>query len=237
MGVFDGLHRGHIKILKSAVKQAHRINGTSVVITFYPHPRAQESIYSLEHRLRLIASLGIDVCIVIGFSKHFAEIYPRDFIKNILLDKLGAQYIYVGRNFRFGKNASGDWNLLNQLSKELNFKVKLFPVSQIHNKPVSSTYIRNLIKSGDLEHAQKLLSRRVRVLGTVIKGISLGRKLGFPTANINPHHEVLPPSGIYIVEIIMDTKKLKGACYIGSRPTLTDYRLQTTDYRSDRFGP
>jgi len=229
MGVFDGLHRGHIMILKSAAKTAHYNNGTSVVVTFHPHPRRQESLYSLEHRLRLIASCGIDVCIVINFSRHFSAISPRDFIKNILLDKLGAQYVYVGKNFRFGKNASGDCHLLNQLAKEFNFKVKLFPVSQIHDRPISSTAIRSLIKAGDLEHAEKLLTRPVSVLGTVVRGVSLGRELGFPTANINPHHEVLPPAGIYIVKILLDDKEMHGLCYIGSRPTFEGRRQKNIE--------
>lgn len=223
MGVFDGLHRGHIKVLNDTVKTARRINGTSIVVTFYPHPRRQESLYSLEHRLRLIASLCIDVCIVISFSKHFSKISPRDFVKNILLDKIGARYIYVGKNFHFGKNASGDYHFLKRLAQEFNFKVKLFPVSQIHNRPVSSTAIRNLIRAGDLGHAEKLLTRPVSILGTVVRGVSLGKALGFPTANINPHHEVLPPAGIYIVKILLDAKKMHGLCYIGGRPTFAGH--------------
>lgn len=219
LGVFDGLHRGHIKILKAAVKTAQRINGTSIVVTFFPHPQKQESLYSLEHRLRLFGQLGIDVAIVIKFSRHFSEITPEDFIKSILVNKIGARYVYVGKNFRFGRRAQGDCYLLERLARGLGFMIKSFEVSRIHNKPVSSTYIRKLIKNGDLQHAQKLLTRRVSVLGTVVKGVAWGRILGFPTANIDPHHEVLPPSGIYMVNVLMKKNKFNGLCYIGTRPT------------------
>jgi riboflavin kinase/FMN adenylyltransferase len=220
MGVFDGVHRGHRKILEGAARKARRIKGTSVVLTFWPHPQRQESLYSLKHRLRLIAELGIDVCIVINFSKNFARISAEDFVKNILVKRIGAHYIYVGENFRFGKDAKGDFETLDRLSKIYNFNLKLFPVIKIDNTPISSTYIRGLIKQGDLSAAKKLLSRPVSVLGTVIHGSFLARRLGFPTANINPHHEVIPPSGVYAVKIRFNSKKFSGVCYIGTNPTL-----------------
>jgi riboflavin kinase/FMN adenylyltransferase len=195
LGVFDGVHRGHINILKSAVAKARRIKGTSVVLTFWPHPQKEESLYSLAHRLKLVGGLGIDAAIVIRFNPAFARISAEDFIKNILIKKIGAEYIYVGKNFRFGKNAKGDFKLLEKLSRVYNFQLKLFAVIRTKHQSVSSTYIRQLIKGGNLQAAQKLLTRPVSVFGTVIKGASLARSLGFPTANINPHHEVLPPSG------------------------------------------
>jgi len=219
LGVFDGVHRGHINILKGAVKKAGSIKGTSMVLTFWPHPQKEESLYSLEHRLRLISELGIDVCIVINFNQKFAKISAIDFIKNILFKKIHAHYIYVGKNFRFGKNAEGDFKTLVGLSKIYNFKIKVFGVIKIRNRPISSTYIRTLIKKGRLVLARKLLTRPVSILGTVIRGVSLARKLGFPTANINPHHEVIPPHGVYAVRIIFNGRKFNGICYIGCRPT------------------
>lgn len=220
LGVFDGVHRGHINILKGAANKARNIRGTSIVLTFWPHPQNQESLYSLEHRLRLIAEQGIDVCVVIKFNKKFARISATDFIKDILFKKFHAHYVYVGKNFRFGKEAKGDFKILSKLSKIYNFKLKLFKVIKINNKPISSTHIRALIKKGDLKTAKELLSRSVSILGTVIKGSFLARKLGFPTANINPHHEVIPPSGIYAVRIIFNERKFYGICYIGTNPTL-----------------
>lgn len=233
LGVFDGVHRGHRVILESAVRKAHRINGRSVVVTFLPHPQKEESLYSLEHRLRLIAELGIDVCIVINFNKQFARITAEDFIRNILLRRIGASYVYVGKNFRFGKHAKGDFRTLTKLSKIYNFELMIFNVIKTDRKPISSTFIRRLIAKGKLNIAQRLLGRKVSVLGTVIKGTALGRRLGFPTANINPHHEVLPPSGVYAVKIIFNNRHLNGICYIGTKPTFkaTSYKLEATSLK------
>lgn len=219
LGVFDGVHRGHLRILKDTVRKARDIKGTSMVLTFWPHPQKEESLYSLEHRLRLIEGLGIDVCAVINFNKDFLKISAFDFVKKILVDRVGTSNIRVGRNFRFGKNAEGDIETLKRLSKQFNYKLKVFKMSRINDKPISSTCIRSLIKKGNLAMAQKLLMRPVSIMGTVIKGVSLARKLGYPTANINPHHEVIPPSGVYAVKIIFNDKKLKGICNIGIKPT------------------
>jgi len=231
LGVFDGVHLGHRNILEAAKRKAHSIKGTSVVITFWPHPQKQESLYSIEHRLRLIAELGIDVCIVINFNRKFASLSAENFIKNILFNKIRANYIYVGRNFRFGKGAEGNSKTLEKLSKKYNFKLKVFNVIKINSKPISSTYIRNLIKQGELRLAQKLLTRPVSVLGTVIKGSSLGKRLGFPTANIDPHHEVIPPSGVYAVKVIFQEKKIYGACYIGPKPTIQSQNVRRSQGR------
>mgnify|MGYP001574225166 CR=1 FL=1 len=220
LGVFDGVHRGHRRILKAVVDKAKQIKGTSMVVTFWPDPHREKSLYSLEHRLKLMESIGIEVCIVIKFNKEFSIISAEDFIRDILVNKIGAQYIYVGRNFRFGKQARGDFKTLDKVSHIYNFKLKLFDIIKINNQPISSTYIRRLITKGKLNTARKLLSRPVSVLGTVIKGTSLAGRLGFPTANIDPHHEVLPPSGIYAVSVIFNHKNFQGVCYIGSKPTL-----------------
>jgi riboflavin kinase / FMN adenylyltransferase len=220
LGVFDGLHLGHRIILQAAVKKAKKIKGTSIAVTFFPHPQRKASLYSLEHRLRLIAELGIDVCIVINFSRSFAKISPQDFIVKILVEKIKAGFIYVGKNFRFGHQASGDYRLLSAEAKRFGFKVKIFKVVKSGNSTISSTAIRKLIRNSEIKKAQALLGRRVSVLGTVIKGSHLGSRLGFPTANIKAHHEVIPPAGIYVVKIVLNGKKYTGICYIGNRPTI-----------------
>lgn len=220
IGVFDGVHRGHRKILKCAVDKAQEIGGTSVVLTFWPHPQKEKSLYSLEHRLRLIAELGIDVCIVVNFSIHFAGMTRECFVKEILAAKIGAAYVYVGNNFRFGKNAKGDLTYLKKLGKVYDFKARGFNIIRVNGRQVSSTLIRGLIKKGRIQEAGSLLDRSVSILGTVIRGRAIGRILGYPTANINPHHEVIPALGIYAVRIILANNTLKGACYIGVRPTI-----------------
>ncbi|MFH0790519.1 MAG: bifunctional riboflavin kinase/FAD synthetase [Candidatus Omnitrophota bacterium] len=220
LGVFDGVHRGHRNILKTAVAEARNINGTSIVLTFWPHPQKEESLYSLPHRLKLIEELGVDVCIVINFNKKFAGVTAADFITGILIEKLRVHAVYVGENFRFGKNAEGDANILKQFSKTYNFKLKIFKIIRVKHDAVSSTYIRNLIRQGELRAAGKLLGRPVSVLGTVIRGISLAKQLGFPTANINPHHEVLPPPGVYSAAVFFNKHPFMGVCYIGTKPTI-----------------
>ena len=220
IGVFDGVHRGHINILKSAVIQAHKIKGKSIVVTFCPHPQKEPSLYSLAHRLKLIAGQGIDVCVVVDFNRKFSSISAENFIKNILLKKLSAKYIFVGSNFRFGKYAKGNIQVLREFGREYGFKVRVFKVVRKNNLAVSSTIIRSLIRKGHLNKAQRLLTRPVSVLGTVIKGISLAQRMGVPTANINPHHEVTPGSGIYAVRVIFADKKYFGIFYIGRKPTL-----------------
>ncbi len=220
MGVFDGVHIGHRHILKEVVRKARDLEGTSIVVTFYPHPQGEQSLYSLSHRLRLIAELGVNACVVIKFDSKFSKISAGDFVKKFLISKLGAEFIYIGKNFRFGRFAKGDSAFLYKLSQVYGYKVKDFRVIKINRQPISSTYIRKLITAGKLPLARRLLQRPVTILGTVIRGMSLARKLGFPTANINPHHEILPPSGVYVVKIIFADNIFKGICNIGRKPTV-----------------
>ena len=219
LGVFDGVHRGHRSILEETVRISRRIKGTSIALTFWPHPQKRKSLYSLEHRLRLIKEIGIDACIIINFSRNFAKISAEDFIKDILVKKIRAAYICIGRNFRFGQGVRGNFYTLQRLSGIYKFKIKVFKMLKFGGRAVSSTYIRSLITQGNLTSAKKLLLRPVSILGTVIKGSSLGKRLGFPTANINPHHEVVPPLGIYAVTVLLGNKRLNGLCYIGEKPT------------------
>jgi riboflavin kinase/FMN adenylyltransferase len=219
MGVFDGVHRGHRLILTQAVLKTKVIKGTSIVVTFSPHPQKEESIYSLEHRLRILSELGIDVCIVIPFTRAFANMSAQDFIRKILVGKIHCTHIYIGKNFRFGRGGAGDVRLLKKVSQTYSFSVRAFDVKKIRGKKISSTLIRRLIAAGRLRQAQMLLSRRVSVFGTVIRGQSLATQLGYPTANIDSHQEVIPPPGIYIVDAIVGKKELHGVCNIGFRPT------------------
>ncbi len=220
LGVFDGVHRGHRVILHAAVKKARAIGGTSVAMTFWPHPQGKESLYSIEHRLRVIAEIGIDVCIVVVFNKRFAAIGARDFVKKFLCGKLHVSVVYVGRDYRFGKNAEGTIAVLRELSRLHNFAVVSCKTLQSEGKPISSTVIRSLIKKGKLSVARELLSRPVSILGTVVRGVSWAGRMGFPTANIVPHHEVIPPAGIYAVKAVCAGKTIGGVCYIGTDPTL-----------------
>ncbi len=219
IGVFDGLHLGHKQILKSVARTARDIKGTSIVITFYPHPQKENDIYSLEHRLKLIREIGIGVCFVVSFNKAFENMEPEEFVRKILVDKISAKYIFVGDNFVFGKRARGNIKLLKDYSSLYGFKVKALKLLSKNRKAISSTLIRKLIRAGKLRAAEKLLGRRVSILGRVVKGFSLGRRIGFPTANINPQHDIIPAAGIYAVKIFLNKKEYDGVCYIGNKPT------------------
>jgi riboflavin kinase/FMN adenylyltransferase len=226
LGVFDGVHLAHRKVLRACARKAKDIKGSSIVLTFWPHPQKRPALYSLEHRLKLIAQMGIDACIVINFNKKFAALSAQDFIHKVLVEKLRARYIFIGKNFRFGRFAAGEHNLLKQYAKDYHYRVKVINVIKRQGNIISSTLIRKLIASGKLRQAQSLLSRPVNILGTVVRGSSFATKLGFPTANINPHHEILPPAGIYAVKVLLGHRRLNGICYIGTRPTLKVTRLQ-----------
>ncbi len=224
IGVFDGVHCAHRRILEAAAGKAGASGGTSVALTFYPHPQRQKSLYSLEHRIKLIAECGIDVCIVLDFSPDLSALTAEEFLRGLIHKKLKARYVYVGDNFRFGRGASGGTGLLRSLGRELGFGVRVFPMMRRGGRPVSSTSIRKFILAGRLAEAGRMLGRPVSVYGTVIKGDGFGRRIGFPTANIDPHHEILPPSGVYAVRVLPDhpgpSRPLGGVCYIGRRPTL-----------------
>ncbi|MDO8602313.1 MAG: bifunctional riboflavin kinase/FAD synthetase [Candidatus Omnitrophota bacterium] len=217
IGIFDGVHKGHQVILKKALKEAKKLRLKSVVVTFDPHPvkvlypgAKIPFLISLEHRIKLIKSMGIDNCVIIKFTKEFARLRPEEFIKDILIDKLNLKVLITGDNFLFGSEEKGGPRLLKKLSRIYNFKFYGIPPVKMGGKYISSTRIRKAIERGSLELAAKLLGRPVTVLGTVVKGKALGRKLGFPTANIDPHHESIPPAGVYSVDVALGKKLYRG---------------------------
>jgi len=226
IGIFDGVHRGHQKILARLVKEAAKHKSKSLVVTFEPHPREVLNpgsrvalLTSLQHRLDLIKGLGIDFLLVVKFTKSFSRIKAEDFINAFLVSGINIKTIVVGANFLFGARRKGDFRLLKKASKKFGFRligVKPLKIGSIY---VSSTNIRKKIQKGDLKDASKMLGRPVTVFGTVIKGRSIGRKIGFPTANIDPHHEAIPPSGVYAVNVRLDKRIFAGILNIGTRPT------------------
>ena len=220
LGIFDGLHRGHLRILKAAVRYARLINGKSVVVTFSPHPQSELNLYSLNHRINRLREIGIDLCVVIKFTPSFSRMSASAFIQKILIKKIHPYYIFVGENFTFGRGARGTPVLLASYADRYGFRLKVIPIYKQKGRAVSSTHIRRLIGDGNLSEAKRLLGRPVSILGSVIKGSSLAADLGFPTANIRAHHEVLPPAGVYLVKVNFPNKTFRGLCYLGSKPTL-----------------
>jgi riboflavin kinase/FMN adenylyltransferase len=226
VGVFDGVHVGHKKIISHAVARARALGLKSVAVTFDPHPLKVlypkvkiPSLISLEHRIRTIRALGIDYVALLAFTRAMSRISPEKFVKDILIGKLGMKEIYVGDNFFFGRGARAGTRMLEKLSSETDFKAVALKHVKINGRIVSSSLIRQLIVKGDLKQASRMLGRPVSILGTVVHGAKRGRLLGFPTANINPHHEAIPPSAVYAVTVKLNRKIYKAVLNIGIRPT------------------
>ena len=226
IGIFDGVHKGHAKIITSAVREARKTGARGIAITFDPHPakviyprRKTPSIISTPHRVRLIHGLGIRKCEVIRFDRRFAKMPPREFAERILVRKFRVSKVFVGSNFGFGRGNSGDAGLLKELGKELGFAVSIVPMVKSRGKNISSTSIRKMIIRGDLKGAKSMLGRPVSVFGTVVSGKKRGRLLGYPTANIDPHHEAIPPCGIYAVWVKVRNRRYGGALFIGAPAT------------------
>ncbi|MDO8524978.1 MAG: bifunctional riboflavin kinase/FAD synthetase [Candidatus Omnitrophota bacterium] len=227
IGVFDGVHIGHRKVIKKAVDSAVKAKLASIVITFDPHPakilksgRAAPSLISLKHRIRLIGELGADILLIVKFTKPFSKMPPEKFVENILIDKLRMKEIYLGDNFSFGNGAAGRGaRILRDMSRGLGFKVTIIKPVKLNARIVSSSLIRRLILSGNLREAARLSGRPVSIFGTVVKGSGIARGLGCPTANINPHHEAIPPKGVYAVRARIGGKQFPGIVNIGFRPT------------------
>jgi len=226
IGTFDGMHKGHAAIIKKAVKLARKKNHIRLVLTFSPHPRqiTQKEkkpvlLTSLDHRIKLIKKLKPDICLVVAFTKKFAQLTPKQFVKNIIKNKLNAAEVIVGEKFNFGRKHSGNSRLLGQYAKKMNFNVFVVPPLKNGHHIISSSLIRKLVEEGSLAQAGRLLGRKFSILGTVIKGDSRGRRLGFPTANIDPHQEALPPPGVYAIKIRLNERFYDGMLYIGYRAT------------------
>ncbi|MFH1752665.1 MAG: riboflavin biosynthesis protein RibF [Candidatus Omnitrophota bacterium] len=228
LGIFDGVHTGHAKIVGSLVKRAKKLGKKSVILTFHPHPsailhpkRAVLLLTSLDHRLRLLEKQGVDVAVLLKFSERFSKTEPETFVKDFLLKRLGMVEIFAGRNFVFGRDRKGGMKLLNGLSVKYGFKVRRKRLLRKRERAISSTHIRSLIIRGKLHEAARLLGRPVSILGTVREGSKRGRILGYPTANIDPHHEAVPPSGVYVIraKLVRAYRCYNGILNIGVRPT------------------
>ncbi|MBU4377211.1 MAG: bifunctional riboflavin kinase/FAD synthetase [Candidatus Omnitrophica bacterium] len=231
IGIFDGVHRGHQEILKELKKYSRIIKGKSCVITFEPHPlkvlmpkESPPSVISTAHKMRLLEAKGVDIAVIINFTKDFAQSPPLKFADKVLKRRLNTKLLLVGENFVLGKNRSGDVRHLKNIGRRLGFDVRSLKPLKSGTRIISSTLIRRLIMSGRLAEAKKILGRSVTVLGTVVKGEKRGREIGFPTANIDPHHEAMPPSGVYIVKAEFGGRSYQGVVNIGFRPTFHPHK-------------
>ncbi len=226
VGNFDGIHLGHQTLLKQVKERAKETSGTPVIFTFEPHPvkvlkkEKIPLITPFERKMELIAQLGIDVIICPPFTREFSKISAREFVENILIEKIGMKEIVVGHDYAFGRGREGNIKLLKELGSELDFKVHILGPVLVDNMAVSSTRVRELIMEGELEKVKILLNRYYQVSGEVIAGHDRGgRLLGFPTANLRLVNEVFPKKGVYAVEVIANHRIYKGVANIGFKPT------------------
>ncbi len=233
IGIFDGMHRGHHFLIKHMIDSARRLNAIPTVITFFPHPAhvlrpdiSLPYLASLPKRLALFKSLGVKRCVIIRFNKSFAQIDPARFIKEVLVQQMDVKAIFVGADFRFGKDRGGDIDLFKRLSVECGYAMHAMKALKQGGAPISSTRIRRCMAEGNLKQAKQLLGRDISVAGKVVKGAGRGKTLGFPTANIKIDSDVMPASGVYAVRLRLGAHLYNGVANIGVRPSFKDKKPQ-----------
>jgi len=249
IGFFDGVHLGHQQIIRQTITDARKHGALALVITFDQHPntivapgRVPPLIYSLPQKLRAIESLGPDATLLIHFDKAFSQKTGEAFIRELACAWSGIQSICVGADFTFGYKRGGNVELLKKLGAELKFSVHGMAAVSLDGKIVRSTRIREAIRAGDLDAASQMLGRAYSIAGRVIEGDKLGRKLGFPTANIDPTGLALPPNGVYAIHAIVAGKTHRAVLNIGTRPTLGNpnppdrIEAHLLDFNDDLYG-
>ena len=233
IGVFDGVHLGHQAVISTSAEHAREAGGTPVVVTFDPHPakvlrpdKATHLLTATQHKIALIRDLGVAHLLVVHFDREFAATPPEVFVQELVTHSKPLREICVGHEWSFGKNRAGNLALLQKLGAQYDFNVVGIKPVAVNGTVVSSTAIRQTVEQGDLEKAAEMLGREYTILGTVRRGAQLGRKLGFPTANLSAHSEQFPPNGVYVAEAKLNGAVLRGVANLGYRPTVTG---ETTD--------
>ena len=249
-GTFDGVHVGHQKILKRLTNLAKATGGQSVVLTFWPHPRfilkpnddSLKLLSTLEEKTKILSELGIDYVVKIPFTKEFSQMSSEVFIQSILVEKLKTKKLVIGYDHRFGKNREGGFDYLKENETKLGFEVEEIPRQDIDDVGVSSTKIRNALLEMDIETANAYLGRHYTIKGEVMKGIQVGRAIGFPTANIKipEPYKLIPNDGVYAVRIDYNNQTFDGMLNIGMRPTVEGrertIEVNIFDFDGDLYG-
>ena len=227
IGVFDGVHLGHQAVISTSAKHAKEAGGTPVVVTFDPHPvkvlrpnHAPHLLTATQHKIALIRDLGVAHLLVLHFDREFAATSPEDFVRQLVDNSKPLREICVGHEWSFGKGRAGNLALLKQLGETYGFNVIGVTAVKVNGEVVSSTAIRQAVEAGDLVKATQMLGREYTIVGSVIRGEQLGRRLGFPTANVSAHSEQFPPNGVYVVEARLAGALYRGVANLGFRPTV-----------------
>lgn len=249
IGNFDGVHLGHQALFAKAIERAQAIGGTTLAMTFEPHPMRVlrpavnlPLITPLEQKLLLIEENGMDVALCVRFDENFANLSADDFVDKLLVSRMRAAEVVVGYDFTFGHRGLGDLELMEQKAQQHGFRLNIVGPVIVEDRPVSSTRVRQEVKAGNLDAAQTLLGRQYRIAGQVVTGHGRGGKvLGFATANLKVSDELLPADGVYAVLVRdADGNLLKGVTNIGDNPTFDDGELSVEthllDYQGNLYG-
>ncbi|OFY94655.1 MAG: riboflavin biosynthesis protein RibF, partial [Bacteroidetes bacterium RIFCSPLOWO2_12_FULL_31_6] len=229
-GTFDGVHLGHKKIIEKVIQAAKKINGESVLLTFFPHPRMvlyPESndlklLNTIDEKIELLQQCGADHLIIHPFSVDFSRITSLDFVRDILVKKLNTKKLVIGYDHHFGKNREGSFEHLKEYGPLYGFEVEEIPAQEIQQINISSTKIRNSLLIGEIQAANQFLGYHYFLNGTVVEGSQIGRQMGFPTANIevDEDYKLIPANVVYAVKILLEKKIYNGMLNIGTRPTI-----------------
>ncbi|MBP7284828.1 MAG: bifunctional riboflavin kinase/FAD synthetase [Leptospiraceae bacterium] len=248
LGNFDGIHLGHLSLIKRVKEVSKEKNLPSILVTYYPNPaivlgknRTLKSVYDQEIKKEIVETFGVDMLLTIPFTHEFSTMHAYNFTKDILVDKLKTHHIIIGFNHFFGKGRQGDYVFLQSHAEEFGYSVEKIDQVYAKDEPVSSSKIRTYIQNGEVTKAKELLTRPVIVRGKVVEGFKRGRQIGFPTANIQLSGDsLIPPEGVYAVYILLDGVKYKAMLNIGKNPTFGNQDLSIEahifDFASDIYG-
>jgi riboflavin kinase/FMN adenylyltransferase len=229
IGTFDGVHIGHNKILTKLVEESKKNNLSSLIMTFFPHPRmvlqkSQEikMIDTIDEKIHLFEKTGVDNLIIQPFDENFSKIRAKEFVEEILVKKLKIKHIIIGYNHRFGKDREASVDDLKKFGLNYMFTVEEIAAQEIHSIAISSTKIRNAILKGEIKKCNEYLGRNFMLTGEVVHGDGLGKKINFPTANIEipETYKIIPKNGVYLVKAIINSEIYFGMMNIGVRPTI-----------------
>lgn len=229
IGTFDGVHIGHQKIIAQLLEASKKKNEVSVILTFFPHPRRVlqkdhdvKMINTLNEKSKLLESLGLDELIIHPFDKDFSRLTAYEFVRNVLVNKLNISKLIIGYDHHFGKNREGNFEQLQEYGAMFGFELEEIPAQNLNDITISSTKIRTALLNGDIEKANTYLGYYFMLTGVVVRGESLGLKIGFPTANIEieESYKLIPKAGVYAIKSTIDNVRYNGMLNIGNRPTV-----------------
>ncbi len=237
IGNFDGVHLAHQRLLESVVQAARRLSATAAAVTFEPHPsrvltpeRAPKLLTTLAQKSRLIERLGIELLVVLPFTRELSNLTPLEFVRQVLAGGLGAVSVHVGPNFRFGHQQAGDVRVLAELARQERFALEVLPVVEIRGERVSSSRIRQLLSEGRIGKAGRLLGRPYSVGGPVVPGSGVGKQQTVPTLNLAPIDEQLPQNGVYVTRTHLGEAAHESATNVGHKPTFGEHRLTVESF-------